>query len=42
MDAVANIVQQGQPTASGTTSIAVEKHKNNFKIKKLKRRNGTL
>ena len=30
MDAVANIVQQGQPTASGTASIAVEKHKNNF------------
>ena len=30
MDAVANIVQQGQPTASGTTSITVEKHKNNF------------
>ena len=29
MDAVANIVQQGQPTASGT-SIGVEKHKINF------------
>ena len=29
MDAVANMVQQGQPTASGT-SIGVEKHKINF------------
>ena len=29
MDAVANLVQQGQPTASGS-SITVEKHKTNF------------
>ena len=30
MDAVANMVQQGQPAASGATSITVEKHKVNF------------
>ena len=30
MDAVANMVQQGQAAASGATSITVEKHKVNF------------
>ena len=30
MDAVANMVQQGQPAASGSTLITVEKHKVNF------------
>ena len=30
MDAVANMVQQGQAAASGATQITVEKHKINF------------